>query len=402
MKYRKFFRLLFIFYFLLLNIHVSAQSNTGIHFQGIARNTQGFVIPNKKMNIQLSIMNDTNKRIILYQEVKSINTNIVGLFFTTIGIEEKGKIITQGNFESIPWNLGVHFLEVAIDFENDLNFVVIGTELIPTVPLSIFSKSTAAEGIIGIVPILQGGTGVNNLKAFKTLLEIDKINNTPDSIKIITKSVLSLINEKLNKSDTTNLSNRINLKLSKIDTLGLSNRINKKVSLEDITDSLIYKKLGYIPSVVAFGTFYDTSKQIAVMNTATSVIWGFSGVSQHIALINNSNQVPTKIAITHPGTYKLCYMLQCIKSDLGNDEMSVWIRRNGGGYSYTQKLFIVIGGGVKNSFSGFYNIELGDKDYVELFYSVKNNNTSLISSALLSNPSRPGTPSAYLTIEKVN
>ena len=402
MKYWNYLMWLFLFCFLLSSINVTAQSNAGIHFQGIARNTQGFVIPNKKMNVQLSIINDTNKRIIQYQEVKSINTNIVGLFFTSIGIEEKGKIITQGNFETIPWNIGMHYLEVAIDFENDLNFVVMGTTLIPTVPLSIFSKNTLAEGIIGVVPVLQGGTGVNNLKAMKTLLEIDKMNNTPDSLKITTKSTLSLINEKLNKSDTTSLSNRINLKLNKIDTSFLSNRINKKISLEDITDSVIYKKLGYIPSVVEYGNFYDTSKQFTVINTATSVIWGFSGTNQNITLINNSNQLPTKITITHPGTYQVYYMLQCSKPDPGNDEISIWIRRNGSGYPYTQKLYTVLGGGVKNSFSGVYHIDLGDRDYIELYYSVKNSNTSLVSSALLSNPSRPGTPSAYLTIEKIN
>ena len=54
---------------------------------------------------------------------------------------------------------------------------------------------------------------------------IDKVSNTPDSLKPISLYTLIALNEKLKKSDTAWLSNRIDLKLNKTDTNYLSNRI---------------------------------------------------------------------------------------------------------------------------------------------------------------------------------
>jgi hypothetical protein len=402
----------------LISINNYAQSNTGIHFQGIARNAQGFVLANKKLNLQLSILSDSVSENILYQEVKAVTTNVVGLFFTNIGSVESGKLITIGNFDTISWNQGQHYLQVAVDIENDLNFTNLGTELITGVPIAFFANKVEANGINGIIQLAQGGTGVTNLKALKSLLEIDKINNTPDSSKMTNKTTLQLINDKLNKIDTASLSNRINLKLqktdtlslsgrinlkmNKTDTLSLSSRINQKMELTEITDSVIFERLGYQPAAIEFGSFYDTSKQSNAVNTATAILWGFSGNNQNINITNNSSLLPTKIMVTHGGTYRVSYALQGIKTDIGNDEMSVWIRKNGAAYPFTNKLYQVIGGNSKNSLMATYFIELKDKDYLELFFSIKNSNTSLMGTGILTTPARPAIPSASIFIDKLN
>jgi hypothetical protein len=97
------------------------------------------------------------------------------------------------------------------------------------------------------------------LTTLKSNLALDKVNNTADSSKPISKSTQSALDQKLNiedstkayitptqlarynfssggtNIDTTNLSNRINSKLDKSDTTTLSNRINTKLDKSDIT-----------------------------------------------------------------------------------------------------------------------------------------------------------------------
>jgi hypothetical protein len=123
-----------------------------------------------------------------------------------------------------------------------------------------------AENISGLVPVARGGTGSNSLTTLKSNLALDKVNNTADSSKPISKSTQSALDQKLNivdstkayvtpsqltsynfssggvSIDTTGLSNRINLKLNisdtalllrKSDTASLSNRINLKLNTSD-------------------------------------------------------------------------------------------------------------------------------------------------------------------------
>jgi hypothetical protein len=137
-------------------------------------------------------------------------------------------------------------------------------------------------------------------------------------------------------------------------------------------------------------------------NSATALSWNFGAASNTATITNNTAGQATRVTIQTAGIYKVFYRLQFIKSDLGNDEVSIWIRKNSAAYPNTHQIFTIQGGGVKNSFMGNYYLDLGDKDYIEIYYSVKNTNSILMSSPTLTSPSRPATPAAYLIIEKIN
>ena len=209
---------------------VYAQNTKGIHLQAIARNQNGMTIPNKQITLRLSIISDTSNDTIEYQEIKSVTTNMLGLFFVELGADENGKVITIGDFEKIAWNKGDYFIHVEVDPNNSLSFVSAGIEKINYVPLALFADK--ANGLNSIVPVELGGTGVASQKELITLLNIDKVNNTPDSLKPISIATNIALNEKLKKSDTISLSNRINA-IPKVDTAGLSNRINQKLNTID-------------------------------------------------------------------------------------------------------------------------------------------------------------------------
>ena len=368
--------------------HAFAQTNKGINFQGIARDNNGYILANKSINIRISIKTDTNSSKIEYQEITPITTNVLGLFNIVVGATETNKIVSAGPFENINWSKADKYLQIEIDTVGDLSFIYMGTQKINYVPYSFYADNVSAENINGIIGIAQGGTGLNNLKDIKALFNIDKINNTPDSSKPISSLALAAINDKLKKADTLSLSNRIHLKLNSKDTLSLSNRINNIASM-----SIEYD----------YGSFYDTAKQAAsATSSATALKFSYDGLLNNITVLPNTSGQPTKITVLHAGVYNVRYTLQIIKTDIGIDEASVWIRRNGSAYLNTHTNFTISGSGIKNVLTGNYLVDLGSNDYIELFYAVKNINSIVTGSPTQTSPSRPATPSVYIILQKIN
>jgi len=366
----------------------TTQTNKGINFQGIARDNNGYILANKSINIRISIKADTLSSKIEYQEITPITTSVLGLFSIEVGAYQTNKIVAVGPFENINWSIAEKYIQLEIDTVGDLSFIYMGTNKINYVPYSFYADNVRAQNINGIISLSQGGTGLDNLKDIKVLYNIDKINNTPDSSKPISNLALTAINDKLKKTDTLSLSNRINLKLSSKDTISLSNRINNMASLTPVYD---------------YGSFYDTAKQAAsAVSTATAIKFSYNGLLNNISVQPNTSGQTSKITVMHAGVYRVNYAIQIIKPDLGVDEASVWIRRNGSAYLNTHTNFSIAGSNIKNLLTGNYLVDLGENDYIELYFSVKNISTALTSTNVQSSPSRPATPSAYIILEKIN
>jgi hypothetical protein len=379
-------QLFFILCTALLIQNAVSQSTKGIHLQAIARNNNGIVIANKQIALRLSIISDTSQNNIVYQEIKSITTNALGLFFVDIGAYEADKVITIGDFKNIVWNNSDYFLQIEIDPSNSLSFVTAGIEKINYVPLALYADR--ANMVNSIVPIDLGGTGVSTLKELLRNLNLDKINNTADSLKPISIAANIALNDRLKKVDTLSLSNRINLKLNASDTLKLSNRINLIANNNSKNN---------------YAVFYDTSRQSALINTATAVKFFLQQLASKINIANNSAGSPTRMTVTDAGVYRINFNLEFIKSDAGTDDISIWLRRNGNAFANTNCNYNIQGGGYKNLLSGQYLVDLGADDYIEIFFSVKNVNTALVGiPAITTTPARPATPAAMCTMQIIN
>jgi hypothetical protein len=455
----------FLFILTLQLINLKAQVNKGINFQGVARNNYGVILVNKIINLRLSIKTDSTNGITEYQEIKSITTNAIGLFSVVVGSKQDRHIISIGNFENINWSNTEKFLEVEVDLTGELYFSSLGIQKINYVPYAFYADQVDAVNINGIVGLKKGGTGVDNLKDFKIMAAIDKVNNTPDSLKptslytllalnerlkktdttwlsnrielkltksdtnylsnrinqklnlsdttkiynkinqvpiIDTTSLYQRINLRLHKSDTVNLSNRIDFKLNKLDTNYLSNRINQKLSLDSLTANKITNALNYTPVPNDYGNFYDTTKQTTSIATATVVKFNFMNFANNIAITNNTSGLPTRITTKNVGLYNIKYSLQFIKTDPANDEVSIWLRRNSSAYPNTNNTYTILGSGIKNTISNSFFVALGNDDYVEIYFSLKNINTSLTSVNPQLTPSRPATPAAAVSIQRIN
>ena len=362
-----------------------SQNHKGIAFQAVARTSNGVIMPNKLMQIRISILKDTLEEEILYQELKSVTTSPLGLFTILIGAAEPAKIITIGAFEKINWTASTYFMRVEIDPENHLQFIRIGQQQIQYAAYAFSADHVLSENVEGILSIPQGGTGVNNIPAFKLALQLDKVNNVPDSLKILSKASIQALALKLDKKDTASLSNRINQKLNK----------------GDISASELALSLGFLPFETHFGAYTDTAKQIALVNTATAVKWRDTIAQNQVAIGLNSSLERTRLLVVKAGTYLVQYSLQVNNTQIANDEISVWIRRNGAAYPNTLRQLLTGAVGVKNIFSGQTMVVFGEDDYLELFFSVKHNQTQLLKTSTLTNPSRPATPSAQISLFRI-
>ena len=255
-------------------------------------------------------------------------------------------------------------------------------------------------------------TKLNKVDTNYLSTRINQKLNLSDTIKIYNKiyqipivdttSLSNRINYKLHKSDTISLSNRIDIKLNKFDTNYLSNRINQKLSLDSLTAIKITNALNYTPVPNDYGNFYDTAKQTTAIATATVVKFNFMNFANNIAITNNTSGIPTRITAANAGLYNIKYTLQFIKSDATNDEVSVWMRRNSSAYANTNMTYTAFGSGIKNIVSNSFFVALDDNDYVEIYFSVKNINTMLTSVNPQLTPSRPATPAAIVSIQRIN
>ena len=301
-------------------------------------------------------------------------------------------------------------MRVEIDPENHLQFMRIGQQQIQYAAYAFSADHLLAENLEGVLSIPQGGTGVNNLNAFKLAMQIDKINNVPDSLKILSKASIQALALKLDKVDYIPDSLKIlskasiqalALKLDKKDTVNLSNRINQKLNKGDINASELALGLGFLPFEIYFGAFTDTAKQMTLANTATAVKWRDTIGLNQTAIGLNTSLDPTRILVVKSGTYFVQYGLQVTNPQVANDEISVWIRRNGAAYPNTLRQFSTGAVGVKNFLTGQLMMLFGEDDYLELFFSVKHNQTQLLKTSSLTNPSRPATPSAQILLYRI-
>ena len=381
---------------------VCAQNNKGIHFQGIARSESGMIIAKKQITLRISILTDTLSSNIEYQEIKSVTTNVLGLFYTDIGAEEAGKVITIGVFDLIQWQKEDKYLQVEVDPNNSLHFLQAGFEKINYVPYAFYAQE--AKMITSIVPIELGGTGVSNKIDILKSLGLEKVNNTPDSLKPASNAVNIGLNDKLKKIETLFLSNRIHLKLNSADTLKLSNRINTK--LNSLDTSGLSNRINALNNMIPknyYCIFYDTAKQTAFTSTATPVKFNFKQIANKINITNNTANNPTRIVVLEAGIFQVNYHLQFIKSDAGADEIIVWFRKNSAAIAYTNNTYIIQGLGIKNTINNNFLLELDANDYIELFFSVKNVNTALQgTTSTTATPSRPATPAASISMYTVN
>ncbi len=200
------FHSIFVSILLLFAVGLNAQS--GLNFQGVARNSNNIILASQPISLRLSILQGSATGTTEYSEIRKVTTNAQGLFSVVIG--DQDALSSVGNFSAINWKNSPKFLKIEMDVTAGNNFILLGTTQFQSVAYAQFANSVEAEKIIGILPVDKGGTGVNSLAALKTALAIDKVgvglanvDNTSDLAKPISTATQTALDTKVSNASFT-------------------------------------------------------------------------------------------------------------------------------------------------------------------------------------------------------
>ena len=160
-----------------------------------------------------------------------------------------------------------------------------------------------------------------------------------------------------------------------------------------------------------YGSFYDTTTQTAVANTATVLTLNSQDVAQEVSVVAGS-----KITVTYPGVYNMQFSVQVENSTADEQELDIWIRQfnrdatpyflpsgdlpgSTGAITITRRR----GGTNGATIAGWnYFLTMQGGDYIQLMWSVDDAGVTLPARAAQTGPVRPGTSSVVLTMSFVS
>ena len=137
-----------------------AQAPNLLNYQGVARNAVGNPLPNQTMNLRLSVHSLSASGIVVYSEIRSIKTNLGGLFSVQIG--SAGTTSSTGTISGVSWQVGEKYLQVEIDPSSNSNYINMGTVQLVSVPYALGAvTATNLAGLTSTVATLNNQSGTN-------------------------------------------------------------------------------------------------------------------------------------------------------------------------------------------------------------------------------------------------
>jgi len=157
-----------------------------------------------------------------------------------------------------------------------------------------------------------------------------------------------------------------------------------------------------IADAVPYGAFQDTTDQNAASTTAAyAVTLNTTDYAVGVAVVSNS-----RITVRSAGVYNIQFSFQFANTNVAIQDVDVWFRKNGTDIAGSNSKF-----SVPNSHGGtdghlisalnFY-LQMAANDYVELMWATTSTDVSLEHLATQTSPTRPATPSAIVTINKID
>jgi len=135
------------------------QAPNQMNYQGVARNSVGNVLPNRKIAIRLSIHDQSATGTVLYKETRIVTTNNFGLFNVAIG--SPGADNTSGAMGTIDWGAAAKFIQVEIDPDGSSNFLNMGAAQLLSVPYALYAGRSSTGVPTGTAGGVLTGTFPN-------------------------------------------------------------------------------------------------------------------------------------------------------------------------------------------------------------------------------------------------
>ena len=143
------------------------------------------------------------------------------------------------------------------------------------------------------------------------------------------------------------------------------------------------------------GAFFDTTTQTNA-STINKIKLNTSYISDGVIV-----EDLTKIKFLHAGRYNIQFSLQLEKTDSGTDEVEFFLLRNGEIGAWTNTKLTLVGNRAKVVAAWNYIVEEPENVYIELAWYSLDTAVRILAEEAKTNPTRPGIPSAIVTITQV-
>ena len=153
---------------------------------------------------------------------------------------------------------------------------------------------------------------------------------------------------------------------------------------------------------VPYGAFQDSTDQTAASTTAAyAITLNTTDYSAGVSVVSNS-----QITVRTGGVYNIQFSIQFANGNVAIQDVDIWFRKNGTDVAGSNSKF-----SVPNSHGGtdghliaalnFY-LQLAAGDYVQIMWATTSTDVSLEQIPAQTTPTRPSTPSAIVTVNKVD
>src|SRR5580704_7093629 len=142
---------------LLMQQTLFAQLPQTFNYQGIARDAGGNVLPNRKIGVELSVLDGGPTGTVVYSETFTDTTNAFGLFSMQVG----GGTVASGSFSGINWATGNKYLQTSIDLSGGTSYTLSGTTQLLSVPYALYAQN-AVVGVSSGSWSLKGNSGTGD------------------------------------------------------------------------------------------------------------------------------------------------------------------------------------------------------------------------------------------------
>ena len=137
-----------------LSLSSFGQAPEGFKYQAVVRDAGNTILNNQAVGLRMTIQQGAIGGTTVYSETFSTTTNAYGL----VNLEIGNGTVTSGTFSTIDWANGPYFIETAVDVTGGINYSVMGTSQLMSVPYALYAKTSGSS-----TPGPQGPQGIQGL-----------------------------------------------------------------------------------------------------------------------------------------------------------------------------------------------------------------------------------------------
>ena len=152
-----------------------------------------------------------------------------------------------------------------------------------------------------------------------------------------------------------------------------------------------------IPGTISsyYGNLYSTAIQTNLVS-ANSFTFNSPADGVGVTIVDNS-----KITVANAGTYNLQFSAQIEKSDSGDDEIEIWLSKQGSDISWSNTRILMSGNKAKYVAAWNFVITMAANEYLELKWYSADSAVRIYAEVAPTSPSRPAIPSIIATLTQV-